>query len=174
MSLLSLSSEDFFIHKNGSGDLVLCNSLNHFSVIFFYSNMCKYCKEFLPIFKQLPRYISGCHFGIINLSTNKECIYKSEQTVYPITYVPLVILYLNGQPIFQYPSNEDFSLDRVKNFVIMACSQINKMAKDSNGNINYESKKSKYSIGAPLRGDEKVHYLEMSKAYKNRNTSSKR
>ena len=92
--LLFLTSDDFIISK-GSKGTILCTSIPGFSLILFYSTQCPHCQNFIPIFKKLPGTIGGCQFGMINVSTNKNCIRLSKDTIAPITYVPYVVLYIN-------------------------------------------------------------------------------
>ena len=43
--------------------------------------------------KQLPGTVTGCQFGMINVSKNKKTIRMSKNTITPLTYVPYIILY---------------------------------------------------------------------------------
>jgi hypothetical protein len=98
--LLFLSSDDFLIGKGTKGD-ILCNSIPGFSLILFYSTQCSHCQTLIPIFKKLPGTINGCQFGMINISTNKECIRMASNTIAPIIYVPYIVLYVQGKPYTQ-------------------------------------------------------------------------
>ena len=90
MSLLFLGNDDFTITKNARGDgNILCNFIPNYSLILFYSTQCQYCHQIIPIFKTLPGIISGCQFGIVNVSQNKKLINMSKNTI-----LPIIILFL--------------------------------------------------------------------------------
>ena len=67
-------------------------------------------------FRKLPGTISGCQFGMINVSKNKEIVRTSKDTIAPITYVPYIILYHNGRPYMRYdgPANQN----DIQNFIV--------------------------------------------------------
>jgi len=121
--LLFLTSDEFHI-ANGAKGPILCNNIDGFSMILFYSKRCEWCKDLIPIFKSLPGKIGGCRFGMINVNNNKKCIIQSRQTVDPITVVPYIVLYVNGKPYMKYtgPHNEKDIID----FIVEIASNINK------------------------------------------------
>ena len=47
--LLFLNSEDFHLNKGTRGP-IMCNNIQGFSLILFYSTQCQHCKELIPIF----------------------------------------------------------------------------------------------------------------------------
>ena len=147
--LLFLSNDDFFISKGTKGN-ILCNSIQGFSLILFYSTQCPHCQQLIPIFKKLPGTIGGCQFGMINVSTNKSCIKISKETIAPITYVPYLCLYINGKPFMQYKGPYD--INEIKRFVLEVAQKVNNKQKFSNENIKNENKKGipEFSIGHPL------------------------
>ena len=71
------------------------NNIDNFSLILFYSTHCQHCQNIIPIMKQLPGTVTGCQFGMINVSKNKKTIRMSKNTITPLTYVPYIILYYN-------------------------------------------------------------------------------
>ena len=99
--LLFLTANDFQNIEKENGN-VLCTNIKGFSLILFYSTQCNYCKELIPIFKNLPGQVDGCNFGMINVNKNKHIIQMSNQTIVPITYVPYIILYIDGIPFMRY------------------------------------------------------------------------
>ena len=102
-SLLFLTTEDFqIIRGKTNGKNILSHGIRDYSLILFYSTQCIYCQQLIPIFKRLPETIGGCQFGMINVSTNREIIRMAKNTVSPITYVPYLILYINGRPWMRY------------------------------------------------------------------------
>ena len=121
--LLFLSNEDFNIAKGAKGN-ILCTSIPGFSLILFYSTQCPHCANLIPIFKKLPGTIGGCQFGIINVSTNKQCIKMSKETIAPVTYVPYIILYVAGKPFMRYQGPHEIS--EINRFVLEVAQKVNK------------------------------------------------
>lgn len=103
MSLLFLNTDDFSI-KQGKNGKIMCTRLTGFSFLLFYSNGCKHCKSLIPIFKELPKQIHGCQFGMVNVTSHESrgCIELSRQTICQIDYVPLLIIYIHGRPFMTY------------------------------------------------------------------------
>ena len=99
--LLFLQSEDFNVQAGTKGDIV-CNVIRGISLVLFYSPRCVYCQRLIPIFKKLPGSIGGCQFGMINVTSENTIVAMSRNTVVPIEYVPLIILYVNGKPFIRY------------------------------------------------------------------------
>lgn len=166
--LLFLTSDDFNISKGTKGN-ILCHSIPGFSLVLFYSTQCEHCKELIPIFKKLPGTIGGCQFGMINVSSNKNCIRMSKETIVPITYVPYIILYINGRPFMRYQGPYDSG--EIRKFVLEVSQNVankqkfssEKVKEDPHGGIP------EYTIGKPLYGDQKVCYLEFDNAYQKAN-----
>ena len=104
--LLFLSSEDFKLIKGTKGN-IMCTSLPGISLILFYSTQCSHCQSLIPIFKTLPGTVSGCQFGMINVSHNKNCVIMSRDTIAPIKVVPYIILYAHGKPYMRYQGPQD-------------------------------------------------------------------
>ena len=161
--ILFLTNEDFTVSKGNKGNM-LTNFINGFSLILFYSPQCKHCKELLPIFKRLPTTVGGCQFGILNISANKSVIELSKNTITAITYVPLIILYINGKPFMLYEGPPD--INEIKRFIVEVSKKIQSKQKFS----EQEVKKNEHSIpayclGNPLYGDDNKTYLVMDEAY---------
>jgi thioredoxin-like negative regulator of GroEL len=166
--LLFLTQEDFLV-TNGQKGPVLSNSLKGFSLVLFYSTQCDYCKELIPIFKNLPGTTGGCQFGMINVTTNKNIVAISKQTVTPLTYVPYIVLYVNGKPFMAYqgPSNED----DIRNFVIEVAHKLQKKQKftpETEERIIKAPKRAipEYTVGIPKNCDDGVCYLTDSETWK--------
>lgn len=165
--LLFLTSDDFNIAKGTKGN-ILCTSIPGFSLILFYSTQCVHCQTLIPIFKHLPGTIGGCQFGMINVSTNKQCVRMSRDTIAPITYVPYIILYVNGKPFMKYNGPHDPS--EIKRFVMEVASNIQNKQKFSAETVKEDPTGRgipQYTIGHPLYGDcdDKRCYLEFDTAY---------
>ena len=167
--LLFLTSDDFSV-QNGTKGKILCNPIPGFSLVLFYSTHCKHCRILIPIFKRLPGTIGGCHFGMLNVGTNKKTIQDSKQTVTKLEYVPLIILYVNGKPFMRYAGKYD--KDDITKFVVSMSKRVqNKQTfsgkKDPNIKEDPRGGIPAFSIGKPLHGDgrKEVSYLEFEKAY---------
>jgi thiol-disulfide isomerase/thioredoxin len=161
--LLFLSSDDFVLSKGTKGN-ILCTSIPGFSLILFYSTQCPHCQNLLPIFKRLPGSINGCQFGIINVSTNKTCIRLSKDTISPITYVPYIILYINGRPFLRYSGPPVES--EIRRFVFEVAQKVQSKQKFSNEQVKEDVRGHipAFTIGIP-KCDEDVCYLEFDDAY---------
>jgi len=164
--LLFLSSQDFNIAKGTKGN-ILCHSIQGFSLILFYSTQCHHCQSLIPIFKKLPGTIGGCQFGMINVSTNKLCIRMSSDTIAPITYVPYIILYINGKPFMRYQGPYDG--DEIRKFVIAVAEKAQSKQTFSSDIVKEDHRGSgipAYTIGHPIKGgDDNVCYLDFCEAY---------
>jgi hypothetical protein len=156
--LLFLSSEDFRVVKR-ENDNILVHNIPNFSLILFYSTQCPHCESFINIFKRLPGSIKGCQIGILNVSTNKQCVFSSRDTIAPIEYVPFIILYYNGRPTMIYKGPPDQS--EIGRFVVEMSRQI----QIEQPQIPKGKTIPAYTIGIPLRGDDDVCYLEFDDAY---------
>jgi thiol-disulfide isomerase/thioredoxin len=156
-SLLFLTSEDFGVAASEQGN-VLRHDISGISLVLFYSTQCIYCQRIIPIFKRLPDVVSGCHFGMVNISMNRALIEMAKSTITPITYVPLLILYVNGKPYVKYdgpPTESD-----IREFVSTVSKQAysTDFARQSRTRNEIPS----YTLGHPLVGQTEVCYLEFS------------
>lgn len=157
--LLFLTSEDFFIKGDN-----LCSNIQGISLILFYSTQCIHCKCLTPIFKSLPGTIGGCQFGMINVSNSKSCVKMSRETLSPITYVPYIILYINGSPFMRY--NGPAEQSEIQRFVLEVANKIQTKQKFTEEIItkNISKEIPPYTIGHPVCNDN-VCYLEFEDAY---------
>jgi len=168
--LLFLTTEDFNIQKGQKGP-ILCNSIRGFSLILFYSTQCEFCQNLIPLFKQLPGGVSGCQFGMINVSHNKQCVLLSRETIAPINEVPYIIMYVNGKPFLRYKGPHDQR--EISRFIVEVANNVNKnesFNKDTQIKENTKSGIPDYTTGIPLCGpDSKVCYLQFDNAYGDNN-----
>ena len=77
--LYYLQSDDFLV-RTGTKGTTLCNNIEGFSLILFYSNKCEHSQALLPIFKKLPSQVQQCTFGLINVTLNKKIVSMSKNT----------------------------------------------------------------------------------------------
>ncbi len=165
--LLFLTRQDFKLTKGTKGRL-LSHSIPGFSLILFYSIQCDHCNKLIPIFKSLPGTIGGCVFGMVNVGTSKdrEIVSMSNSTITPITYVPYIILYVNGKPFMQY--NGPHIKEEIRRFVLEVAEKVKSKQKFQSENVKEDVDGRgipAYTIGYPLYGDDDRTYLEFDEAY---------
>lgn len=186
------TTDDFTIKESSKGKLLgLKGNSNGLQLILFYSKECQFCDQFLAQFKQLPNVILGCQFVMVNINQNKEIVNMSKQTLAPISYVPDVILYVNGLPYIRYDGPSE--IQQIKEFIVHIYEKLQKTSflQENYGGAKNESpanisdstsvgfgpntvQKAKeqipeYTIGKPLCGSSKdVYgkcYLNFDSAY---------
>lgn len=113
--MINLTFQDFFI-ADGKRGKILCNKVKGICLVMFFSPGCGYCKHFLPSFANLSKSLNGCLFGIVNVNNNRQVVAMSRNTIIPITYVPYIILYVDGKPFMRYDGPKDEN--EIKRFVI--------------------------------------------------------
>lgn len=162
--LLFLSADDFVLQKGTKGT-ILCTAIPGFSLILFYSTQCPHCQKLIPVFKKLPGSIGGCQFGMINVSTNKNVIKLSKDTIAPVTYVPYLVLYVNGRPFMKY--NGPLAEAELKRFVIEVAQKIETKQKFSSENVKEDvrGRIPAYTIGIPKCDDDEECYFPFNEAY---------
>lgn len=101
-----LSAQDFFLQDTPKG-AILKNKIPNFSFVMFYSNMCEHCQNITPAFRELAGKFPGTVFAMINISNNTSLIQTSKNSITPIKYVPLLIFYNDGVPLYQYSGPTD-------------------------------------------------------------------
>jgi thiol-disulfide isomerase/thioredoxin len=164
--LLFLAYQDFKEVQGNRGN-IMCTDIQGFSLILFYSTQCTFCQNMIPIFRRLPGSISGCQFGMINVSKNKEIVKLSRNTIAPITYVPYIILYHNGKPYMRYDGpakNED-----IQNFIVEVANSLQSRQSFTNEqkkDIKKDKSIPDFTVGIPKQCDrDDVCYLEYDNAY---------
>jgi len=124
-----LENDDFIVKQGDKGFLlsltysVLCRGV---TLLLFYSIDCEYCKTLIPVFKQLPQYVNGCQFAMVNVNRNIDVVERSKNTIAPITYVPDLILYVNGSPYVRYDGPH--VIPHIQKFIFNANDNIKKTA----------------------------------------------
>jgi len=187
--ILFLGNDDFQVRQGDQGLLLSLNSdFRGLVLVLFYSKECPYCDNLINKFKQLPNVVNGCLFAMVNVNRNMLVVEKSKDTIAPITYVPDVILYINGIPYMRYDGAHE--LDSIKEFLLNVYQKIQKPIFVDNGNATQKLNATQssspqqqpqqhnnkpaptpipaYTIGRPTCGDWKkdgVCYLNFQKAY---------
>lgn len=127
--ILYLNVDDFVVRKGEKGNLMCLNyDVQGLSLVLFYSNECHHCNKLLVKYKQLPLNINGCQFTMINVNKmeNRRVVQMSNQTIVPITYVPDVILYVDGVPYMRYDGSHD--IPSIKTFILDIYQRLQKTA----------------------------------------------
>lgn len=164
-SLLFLSSDDFVIQQGEKGP-IMCTDILGISLILFYSTQCVYCQNMIPMYKNLPSIISGCQFGMVNVSTNKKMVQMARATIAPIQYVPLIILYVNGKPFMKYDGPSD--PHEIRKFIMDVSNMVqnsNMFVKDNKRVKHHKRGIPQYTVGVPMCGEDGKCYLEYDEAY---------
>jgi len=118
MSGIHFLGSDDFVVKQGDKGLVLSlvYESKGMTLLLFYSTECPYCDALINKFKQLPSYMNGCQFSMVNVNRNMSIVERSKNTIAPISYVPDVILYVNGSPYVRYDGPHD--IQHIQDFII--------------------------------------------------------
>ena len=164
-SLLFLEADDFSIQPSNNGGTVLCHSIPGISLIVFYSTKCQFCQNLIPTFKKLPGTVGGCQFGMINATLHRKILQMCADTISPIKYVPLIILYVNGHPFIRYDGPHDEN--EIRKFLVEVTSKIHARDKFSSDRVKESGGRDipAYTVGHPLYGTSDVSYLEFEEAY---------
>lgn len=122
MPSVFLSDTDFNIQQGKNGKL-LCQNIPGISLVLFYSQQCEYCQDVFPQFEMISNQLPGCTFAYLNINKFQKVAVLSGQTIAPITYVPFIILYVNGVPYMKY--NGKKTANDIGKFVSDVLSRIN-------------------------------------------------
>lgn len=96
-----LGDENFDTNVTSNGNILTTNVSGVILVLFF-SPQCQHSVKFINIFKKISSTVDGCRFGMVNVSTHRSLIKKSQLTNSPIVHVPYIVLYINGLPVMSY------------------------------------------------------------------------
>lgn len=97
-----LTPDDFYI-KNGK---LFCHRQG-FVFVFFTKADCRFCEDLKPYFNELANTTRGIHFAyMVVTQQNYRLPSMTQGTENEITYVPLLVMFLNGEAIEQYMPNE--------------------------------------------------------------------
>jgi len=122
-----LDSHDFFLEQNNSAAVerpetydaehlkskqILKVRLLGPVLIFFYTNDCDFCKTAKPVFFKISNTIP---LAMVNLSLNLELVNVSKLSNLPLTFVPRLILFNDGNPIKEF--NQEFTPENINHFI---------------------------------------------------------
>lgn len=163
--LVYLTPNDFFVTRQNQ----LANKIRGFSLIFFSSSNCKYCKDVMPSFVRLSGELQGCTFGLMNVDQDDQRIVNiSNTTLNKLDYVPYIVLYVNGIPHSVFSPDEknpSANYESMKKFIIDTTISIKNGSFKKRETNNNNDAISPYSVGIP--GNKKrVCYLNYDNAYK--------
>jgi thiol-disulfide isomerase/thioredoxin len=119
--LFALTDKEFTLNQTKKG-YTLCNTIKGISFGVFYSSNCPHCKTALAIVKNLSLKANICNFFIINVDTYRNIVDMSQKTISPITYVPEMILYVNGRPFLKYTGQK--TENDIGNFIASVIKQL--------------------------------------------------
>ena len=125
--ILFLGNDDFQVRQGDKGQILsLTYESKGLTLVLYYSTECPYCDNLINKFKQLPSFVNGCQFAMVNVSRNMDIVERSKNTIAPISYVPDVILYVNGAPYVRYDGPHD--IQHIKDFIVDIYKKIQKTA----------------------------------------------
>lgn len=143
-SVRQLSDRDFELKQRKNGNIITCN-LSGISLVLFKSENCPHCVSMGPIMQQLSRKINTCNFAMINITRFPAVIKASQNSIMPITYVPFIVLYVNGKPFLKYDG--DRNEQAVGTFVMSVINQL-KTTKNFSDNTIIETDEIESVAGA--------------------------
>lgn len=116
MSIHQLSAQNFNVvgHSRKTLNINIPGNV----LVFFKMDGCPGCNAFEPIFYQLAGEERRVNYAVINLTSSREVVAMSRTTTTPIQSVPIVLLYVNGNPLAKY--NGKKSIPAMKSFVSKA------------------------------------------------------
>jgi hypothetical protein len=114
MTIHQLTSQNFSLSNTGKSKNLNIN-LGGAVLCFFKMDSCPGCNNFDPIFRQLSLEETNINYSIINLSSHRDIVTMSRQTTTPITAVPFLLLFINGNPHAKY--NGQKTISALKSFI---------------------------------------------------------
>jgi thioredoxin-like negative regulator of GroEL len=114
MSVHQLTSQNFSLINTGQTKNLNIN-LRGAVLCFFKMDSCPGCNSFNPIFRQLSLEEVNINYAIVNLTTSRDVVTMSRQTTTPITAVPFLLLFINGNPHAKY--NGQKTVTALKSFI---------------------------------------------------------
>lgn len=171
-SVVVLTNQNFKLGRSRSDNkLLLFNTLDHMSVVLFYSQTCEYCPAYVDRMIDLTNRVGNCTFCICNVDDYPSIIQLSNQSDMPLTYVPYVVLFIRGMPIMRYDGQPE--INEMILFIQRAADHIRQHFMTSNGQLDIPEASDvntlaipEYSLGRPMKGTSRTRrcYLKMSNA----------
>jgi len=165
--IVHLSPADFYVTSGNE----LANTIKGFSVVFFNSSTCVYCKDVFPAFNSASASIQGCTFALMNVEQdNMKVVKMSENTKNKLIFVPFIAMYANGYPIATFQPDEErpsANFELLKRFIVHTASELKSKSTTATKNSLQEGDVCPTSTGIALCGPRstKVCYLTESDAY---------
>ena len=179
--ILFLGNDDFTVRQGEKGALLsLTYESPGLTLVLFYSKECKYCDSLINKFKQLPQHIHGCNFAMVNINRNMQVVEKAKSTICNITYVPDIILFVDGNPFVRYDGNHEIM--NIRDFIIEIYKKLQKTSFSPPNQQQQQQPHSMtpppslppqetipaYTIGKPIignRNEQRVCYVNYQDAY---------
>jgi thiol-disulfide isomerase/thioredoxin len=141
MSPEILSISNLTVHK---GKLKKVNYKN-WSLTFFFSVNCPYCKDLYPVFNSLSQQFPNIKFDYLNVN-NERFNLLNRKLKYPLTFVPIIFLFNDENFVDSFKQTDESNIQ--KNFIqlrnfILRNTKMNPNEKIEKNNIP------EYSIGIP-------------------------
>lgn len=114
MTITNLNASSFNV-INGHLELVM-NQIPVYTLVMFHSETCPSCVKFMPFFQKASTVFPHVKFAAINLTRNRQIIQMSQQTSTPISNVPKLVFYFNGEPKAVY-NKVTYNMNDMGNFL---------------------------------------------------------
>ena len=171
-SLLFLTARDFAVQESTAA-VVLTTRIADLSLLLHYHSTDPRAHEWQSAFRELPRRLHGCHFGMVSLSTHRDLETMSKRTTTPLPSVHeppnhRVILYAQGKPCMAYKGPPDCA--QIETFITEVVAILNRTPEDPAEIEAFTQRSGRAlamtTLGVPLYGcDDLGQYLAMDKAY---------
>jgi len=158
-----MSLNDFYIKNNK----LYCDKPGY-CFVFFMTSSCEYCHILKPVFNELASEIKGVIFGYMDIEQlDYRLVRLSEHTQHHIKYVPLLVLFINGELVSQFfPDEENPSTNMYKMEQFLAAFTQNVTQQTTTQQTTNQSEAKNYYFGIPgNRATQNVCYLTVDQAY---------
>lgn len=99
-----LTTDDFYI----SNDKQLRCHRTGYCFVFFMAPSCVFCENLKPLFNSMSSFVKGLDFAYMDVEQNNyKLVRMTQETNYIIEYVPLLIMFLNGEPVARFFPDEE-------------------------------------------------------------------
>ncbi len=156
-ALYLLNSQDFKV----SEDKLVFTKNKALTFVLFYSTKCRFCGPAREVFNFVAsQYVQkNVKFGIINVTKNPSVPQLSKGTNTPISYVPFLTAYFDGDPLSVFSSQ--YTAQNFSEFVKKCYASVSNSFTKKEEPVNEVPK---YTVGIPFCEDG-VCYLEFEDAY---------